>query len=131
MSVYRLPFDDDGQWAGGGNWDDPAGGHGPGGQAYAFDFGHPVGGTVRAARGGRIVFVENNDSNTNDDAPVPGYGTAILIRHAEGTVAAYDHLEYKSPKVGLGDSVLQGQPIADVSGHSRAHNSRAAGRSMS
>jgi hypothetical protein len=27
MAVYRLPFDDDGLWHGGANWDDPAGGH--------------------------------------------------------------------------------------------------------
>ena len=111
MAIYRLPFDDDSAWEGGANWDDPGGGHGAG-QAYAFDLGHPVGGNIRAARGGQVVFVENNDGNTNIDNTVPGYGTAILIRHWDNTVAAYDHLKFKSTKVKNEQFVLQGEIIA-------------------
>ena len=110
MTVYRLPFDDDGQWTTvpQGNWDDPATtGH----QPYGFDFAHPVGGTIRAARGGEVVFVENNDGNTNQDASVPGYGTAVLVRHVDGTVAAYDHLKFNSTKVVKTQQVLQGDVL--------------------
>ena len=110
MTVYRLPFDDDGQWTTvpQGNWDDPATtGH----QPYAFDFAHPVGGTIRAARGGEVVFVENHDGNTNQDASVPGYGTAVLVRHVDGTVAAYDHLKFNSTKVVKTQRVLQGDVL--------------------
>jgi hypothetical protein len=48
---------------------------------------------------GEVVFLENHEGNTNVDPKVPGFGTAILIRHADGTVAAYDHLKYMSPVV--------------------------------
>jgi hypothetical protein len=111
MTVYRLPFEDDGAWEllPQGNWDDPAtGAH----QPYAFDFNHPVGGNIRAARGGVVIFVENHDGNTTDGDPVPGWGTAILIRHIDGTVTAYNHLEYQSTMVGKDQIVLQGQLIA-------------------
>jgi hypothetical protein len=118
MATYRLPFDDDGAWQGGANWDDPAGGH-PLSQAYAFDFGHPVGGNVRAARSGWVADVENLDGNTGLDPHawkiVPnmrGEGTTIWIRHMDGTVAAYCHLKYQSTKVVKGQYVLQGEIIA-------------------
>jgi hypothetical protein len=110
--VYRLPFDDDGGWTlSTGNSDDPGGGHGSS-QPFAFDFSHPVGGNVRAARGGKVIFVENNAGNTFVDPTAPGYGTAILIRHSDNTISAYDHLKYQSPKVSLGQIVSRGQVIA-------------------
>jgi murein DD-endopeptidase MepM/ murein hydrolase activator NlpD len=127
-AIYRLPFDDDGGWnLGVGNWDEPGGGHGVGqpfgmGQEYAFDFGHVIGGNVRAARSGRVVFVENNAGNTVDtnapnyDPNAPGYGTAILIRHRDGTAAAYDHLRFQSPRVVMDQTVQRGEIIA-LSGH--------------
>jgi hypothetical protein len=111
MTIYRLPFDDDDKWQflGLGNWDDPAsGGH----QHYAFDFRHPVGGVVRAARDGVVAFVENHDGNIPAGDNVPGYGTAILIRHIDSTVADYEHLKFNSPKVVKGQYVLQGEIIA-------------------
>ena len=121
MTVYRLPFDDDGNWtfAGLGNWDDPkTGPH----QPYAFDFSHPIGGIVRAARGGEVVFVSNIAGNTNVDKTVPGYGTAVLIRHVDNTVAAYNHLKFQSLKVVMHQRVLQGQALglSGNTGHSSA-----------
>ncbi|HXZ57784.1 MAG TPA: hypothetical protein VEG40_09395 [Gaiellaceae bacterium] len=45
-----------------GNWDDPVSGHNygnPGGLlAFAFDFIHPKGGDVRAARGGHVYDLD-------------------------------------------------------------------------
>jgi hypothetical protein len=69
-----------------------------------------------------VAFVENHDGNTNTDPSVPGYGTAILIRHVDGTVAAYDHLKYKSTKVVKDQYVFQGEIIAlsGNTGHSSA-----------
>ena len=64
MAIYRLPFGNDGLWQGADNWDDPSqDGHGTF-QAYAFDIGHPPGGIVRAARGGRVISTENVNGNT-------------------------------------------------------------------
>jgi len=111
MAVYRLPLDDDALQHGG-DRDDPTGGHGPRGQAYAFDISQRIGGTVRAARTGQVVFVENKAGSTNVDPSVPGYGTAVLIRHPGGTVAAYDHLKYKSTKPSKNQYAFQGEAIA-------------------
>lgn len=116
MFVYELPFDDDGAWTAGGNWDDP-GGHGPGEQAFDYDFSHPVGGNVRAARSGEVVFLENNPGNTNPAHPdynpkAKGYGTAIHIRHDDGSTAAYIHLLYNSTRVQCHQRVAQGDIIA-------------------
>jgi hypothetical protein len=110
VTVYRLPFDDDGQWTfdGLGNWDDPkTGPH----QPYDFDFRHPVGGIVRAARGGEVVFVSNIAGNSIVDNTVPGYGTAVLVRHVDNTVVAYNHLKFDSLKVVMHQRVLQGQAL--------------------
>lgn len=124
MNIYSLPFDDDGAWGWGrGNWDEPGGGHGPGDQFLDFDFNHPIGGRVRAARGGKVIFAENNRWNNSDrDSPnynpmaPQGYGTAIHIKHDDDSTAAYMHLKFESIAVGVNDQVTRGQIIA-LSGH--------------
>jgi hypothetical protein len=118
--MYRLPFTDDGKWLGAGNADDPSGyGHAPGGQFYAFDFKHkPEGAEVRAVRGGIVVFVENNQTCNTYNLPPgdpcegkPGYGNAVLIRHLDNTVAAYNHMQKGSIPVTKNQWVAQGQKI--------------------
>lgn len=42
------------------------------------------------------------------------YGNHLLIRHDDGTVAAYAHLRHDSAAVRAGDSVAAGQPIGQV-----------------
>lgn len=118
MAVYRLPFDDDGDWqCSQGNWDDPVRAH-PLDAAYALDFPHAVGANIRASRSGTVVLVENNAGNSLDsthpsfDPSAPQYGTAIFIRHTDGTVAVYMHLQFESPTVEKGQFVFQGEIIA-------------------
>jgi Peptidase family M23 len=116
----NLPasFRNDGNWTVGGlaNWDDPSGYGHPGFQAYAFDLIHPLGGNVRAGRGGRVAFVQNVKGNTNDDPAVPPGGTAMWIRHADNSVALYAHMQVDSTKFAKDDAVLQGAVIG-VSGN--------------
>lgn len=120
MAIYELPFDDDGKWVWGrGNWDEAGGGHGQGDQIFDFDFNHPVGGNVRAARDGRVVFLDDNEGNSNVDSSVPGYGTAVHIEHADGSTAAYIHLKSGSLKVKCQQQVKKGKIIAQ-SGHTGA-----------
>lgn len=63
---------------------------------------------VRAAENGNVVYVGNE---------IEGYGDLILIRHADGYVTAYAHLEKTLTK--KGDVVTRGQTIGTVgsSGH--------------
>jgi hypothetical protein len=46
---------------------------------------------------------------------VPGiYGNHLLVRHDDGTVAAYAHLRHGSARVRAGDRVAAGQELAEV-----------------
>lgn len=101
-AVYRLPFNADDTWQRGanGNWDDPGTeGHGKG-QAYAYDFGHGEGGEVRAARAGKVIRMEssvriNSWELTPEDPLIQkfGAGNFVWVEHADGTFAAYLHLQ--------------------------------------
>jgi murein DD-endopeptidase MepM/ murein hydrolase activator NlpD len=119
--MYRLPFEDDGEWVmRRTNWDDPKDHH-PAGQDYAFDIRHSIGGKVRAARGGIVASIKkDNVHNTYDlseddpilDIPHVNAGNWITIRHIDGTAASYQHLNPGDVFVEKGDVVLQGQLIA-------------------
>lgn len=60
----------------------------------------PEGAAVRAAENGTIIYVGNG---------VEGYGNLILIRHANGYVSAYAHLQ--AMNVAKGDVVNRGDAI--------------------
>ena len=126
MSLYRLPFDDDSDWQlWNANWDAPGGGHGAG-QAYAFDFVHDANhdGTgednqnIRAARAGTVIEAKS-DRHCNiwqipDTDPcfgAPGEGNFVLIRHGDGSIAAYCHLMKDKVFVQKDQYVLQGHVI--------------------
>jgi murein DD-endopeptidase MepM/ murein hydrolase activator NlpD len=146
MADYRLPFDSDTGWQlWNGNWDDPVAGHGDNpfpneSQAYAFDFGHQngtQGKVIRAARTGTVAAFRNDlteniwgwsDKQVKDYlAAHPGLtpqalggGNAVLIRHADQSVAAYLHLApHQAFVTELGQSIEQGQTIglADKTGN--------------
>jgi len=119
MTLYRLPFLNDGLWHGAKNWDDPTlvDKHDPY-QAYAFDIGHPVGGIVLAARSGHVISVEHVGGNTKVDPKVPPGGSLVRIRHADNSVALYAHLKFNSIAVSASPQqyVLQGTRLG-LSGH--------------
>ena len=119
-AMYRLPFEDDGNWrVSRTSWDDPIGSH-DSNQAYAFDFPHDIGGKIRAVRGGIVVSRESkltlNTWDLPDDDPRkngPGQGgNWVLIRHIDDTVAIYYHLNTDDVLVKKGDFVAQGEVIA-------------------
>jgi hypothetical protein len=117
--IYKLPFTDPTGWnMGHGNWDDPHGGH-DFSQAYAFDFGHAEGAVVRAVRAGTVVAAASDRTcnvwNVQPGDPcygAPGEGNYVMIRHEDGTAAAYDHFQTNGVFVTPGQQVAQGQPIA-------------------
>lgn len=63
----------------------------------------PEGSTVRAAENGEIIYVGN---------AVEGYGNLVLVKHSNGFVSAYAHLQ----NIGVvkGDTVSRGDPIGTV-----------------
>ena len=75
---------------------------------------------MRAAHGGEVAFVSNIAGNTNDDKTVPGYGTAVLVRHVDKTVTYFNHLKFDSLKVVMDQRVVQGQALglSGNTGHS-------------
>ena len=99
--IYRLPFEDDDLWKlSNGNWDDPTAGHSkvnPNGlQAFAFDFTHPEGGNIRAARGGvvhALVKSESGNSWGSSDPCNPGVGNYLVIKHSDATFGVYWHMK--------------------------------------
>ncbi|SDD65820.1 LysM peptidoglycan-binding domain-containing M23 family metallopeptidase [Rhodospira trueperi] len=77
---------------------DDAGRHNDG-----VDIGAPAGTPIRAAENGVVTYI--------GDA-IPGYGTLVLIRHADGWVTAYGHTA--APRVERGQVVRRGQPLGET-----------------
>ena len=80
----------------------------------AVDFIAPQNTPVLVAADGEVIFV-SDDSNVG--GPDPFYWNTtnfITIRHSFGEYSRYDHLEYHSAKVRVGQQVQIGQQIARI-----------------
>lgn len=75
---------------------------------YSYDFLMDIGTEVLAARGGRVVFVEERFEDRNR---ISGKENVIVIDHGDGTFSRYYHLTHNGSKVGTGDRVKAGQVI--------------------
>jgi murein DD-endopeptidase MepM/ murein hydrolase activator NlpD len=123
-SFYRLPFGSELGWSlGNGNWDDPNKNArheqvDGAAQSYSYDFGHVngEGQRVRAARGGRVAFVNSTQSiNTVQQPNAPGArgeGNIVVLRHLDGTASAYAHLQQGKVFVEEGEYLSRGRVIA-------------------
>lgn len=80
------------------------------GGVYAWDIGAPVGTPIFAARGGKVVLVEESNSMNCPDGGCEG--NLLVIQHQDGTVANYRHLDMGGVLVGLHDHVERGQVVA-------------------
>lgn len=76
---------------------------------YAFDFAMPLGDTIIAARGGRVVAVE---AENPDGTRLAGDENFVIVRHEDGTYGRYLHLKRSGVLVDSGARVRQSQPIA-------------------
>lgn len=63
----------------------------------------PRGTAVRAADAGVVAYVGND---------LPSYGNLVLVRHANGWMTAYGHLN--KPLVSKGDTIAQGQALGTI-----------------
>ena len=80
----------------------------------SIDFIAPQNTPVLAAADGIVTFVKD-DSNIG--GPHPSYWEStnfITIEHSNGEYSRYDHLEYHSAKVRVGQKVSAGQEIAKI-----------------
>jgi murein DD-endopeptidase MepM/ murein hydrolase activator NlpD len=73
---------------------------------YAYDFAMPVGSPVHAARAGEVIEVDVSHDGIGNYR-----GNQIRIRHDDGSVAVYAHLQHRGSSVAQGDRVAQGQRI--------------------
>lgn len=84
------------------------------GNRYAVDIAMPIGSPVLAARGGKVMEVE--DDFHDKGKPDPRYisrANQIRILHDDGTMAVYAHLQANSARVLPGARVEAGQWIAN------------------
>ncbi|RMH59862.1 MAG: M23 family metallopeptidase [Candidatus Hydrogenedentota bacterium] len=82
-----------------------------GNETYAFDWSMPVGTPIPAARDGVVVFVRNRPY----DRMVPlekRIANVVKVRHRDGTVGVYAHLDTTSIRIGTHVRV------GDIIGHS-------------
>ena len=79
------------------------GSQGVGRRNDGLDLKSPAGTVVHAAAAGEVVYAGNQ---------VPGFGNLVLVKHADGWVTAYAHLERAS--VQMRQTVMQGQEIGEV-----------------
>lgn len=68
-------------------------------------------GTVTAVVKNCVQAVDDKDERANCGG---GYGNYILIDHGNGISSFYGHLQTGTPTVSVGDTVTQGQKIADI-----------------
>ena len=84
----------------------PRGGHR---NRIAVDFMMPMGAWITASRGGEVVEVVES---YEDGDFRRGHNNRILIRHEDGSLAWYAHLQKDSVVVEAGELVDAGRPIA-------------------
>ncbi len=123
VGAYRYP------WKGGvtrrvGQGANTSGSHN-GSQAWAYDFDMEAGTEIRAARAGRVEWLQENLTATYNpnvangpgNMPFPNgslqnWGNAVRLRHAGGFTSWYFHIQANGVLVNVGDEVAQGQAIA-------------------
>lgn len=107
--VYSLPF------ASGEAYPVSQGFHGAyshtGGDSFAIDFKMDEGTHVHAARGGVVVGVKNDSSKGGPSKKFEWDANYILIKHSDGTLGHYVHLQKGGARVKVGDVVKKGDWI--------------------
>jgi murein DD-endopeptidase MepM/ murein hydrolase activator NlpD len=80
-------------------------------EQYALDFGMEEGTPVHAARGGRVIDVENGFDSGGTDASFKTKGNALRIEHDDGTIGQYLHFKKDGVTVKVGDAVETGDQV--------------------
>jgi murein DD-endopeptidase MepM/ murein hydrolase activator NlpD len=83
-----------------------------GSNKYAIDWKMPEGTPVLAARGGLVVKVKDDSNRGGGSLAYDQYNNYVLVRHDDGTLGHYCHLQKDGVKVSPGQIILAGEPIA-------------------
>jgi murein DD-endopeptidase MepM/ murein hydrolase activator NlpD len=83
-----------------------------GSNKYAIDWKMPEGTPVRAARGGVVVKIRDASDKGGSSLKYDKFNNYVLIRHDDGTLGHYCHLQKKSSVVKVGQTVKTGEMIA-------------------
>lgn len=78
----------------------------------ALDFKMKRGTIICAARGGVVVRVKQDGNKGGLNKKYRSDGNMVIIQHNDGSRAGYWHLKQNGAMVKVGDTVVQGQPIA-------------------
>lgn len=77
----------------------------------SFDFKMRTGTALFAAREGRVTEVREDSDKGGTKPEFLSLGNHVIIRHGDGSLAVYWHLQKNGVEVAEGDSVKQGQLI--------------------
>ena len=77
-----------------------------------LDFKMRSGSPVTAARGGVVMALEESFKKGGANIKYFRMANFITVRHADGSMASYGHLQHNGVEVAVGDTVQQGQRIA-------------------
>ena len=88
-----------------------------GAEQYAIDWKMSPGTPVHAARDGVVVKIKDDSDKGGPDRKFENAANYVLIRHSDGSIANYAHLQKAGAKVLLGQKVKAGDFIA-LSGNS-------------
>lgn len=83
-----------------------------GADQFAIDWKMPEGTEILAARGGRVVRIKDDSNAGGGTIKYDPYNNFIIIRHADGTLGHYCHLQKDGVKVTPGQIVQAGESIA-------------------
>jgi murein DD-endopeptidase MepM/ murein hydrolase activator NlpD len=83
-----------------------------GSNQYAIDWDLPEGTLVRAARGGIVVRTKDDSDKGGASIEFDRYNNYVLIRHDDGTLGHYCHLQKGGVLVKVGQTVAAGAVIA-------------------
>jgi murein DD-endopeptidase MepM/ murein hydrolase activator NlpD len=74
----------------------------------SVDFGMSIGTLVTAARNGRVVYVVESNSNSDQ---IPGHENVVIVMHEDTTYARYVHLTLNGALVQVNQTVACGDTI--------------------
>lgn len=81
-----------------------------GAQHNGIDIANPIGTPIYSVMDGTVI----------SSGPAQGYGNWIRVRHDDGSVAIYGHMQAQSLLVSVGERVTAGQQIASIGSEGRS-----------